>query len=79
VLQSLHSDEGGLSPHVTSADLMSLPFSDHRHRLVAHQGSSRCSETAEAQSGPDKALHAPVVLLDDVVEVFDLAQRRPSP
>ena len=34
-------DEAGLSPHVSSADTPNLLLPDHRHRLVARQGSSR--------------------------------------
>src|SRR5205085_11126197 len=46
------------------------------HSLVASQGSSCRSQTAKAQPRPDQALDAPMILLDDVVEVIDLAQAR---
>ena len=67
-------DEGGLSPHVTPANVPNLSLSDHRHPLVASQRSSRGWQAAKAQTRPDQALHAPMVLLNDVVQVFDLAQ-----
>jgi hypothetical protein len=34
----------------------------------------RGMETAEAEPRPDKALDAPVVLLDDVVQILTLSQ-----
>src|SRR4051812_7253730 len=62
--------EGGLCPHVTPANVPNLSLSDHRHSLVAGQRSSRGWQTAKAQARPDQALDAPMVLLDDVVEVL---------
>ena len=67
-------NEGGLSPHVTPTNVPNLPLSDHRHPFVASQCSSRGWQTAEPETRPDQALDAPMVLLHDVVEVFDLAQ-----
>ena len=67
--------EGGLSAHVTPTNVPNLPLSDHRHCLIASQCSSRGWQTAKAETRPDQALDAPMVLLDDVVQVFDLAQR----
>jgi hypothetical protein len=58
-------DDDGLTP-----DQLSLPH--HRHRFETRQSSPRGMETAEAEPRPDKALDTPVVLLDDVVEVFAL-------
>src|SRR5215207_4719314 len=72
-------DEGGLSPHLAPANVPNLPLSDHRHPLVAGQCSSRRWQTAKAQPRSDQALEAPMVLLDDVVEVLDLAQAREPP
>ena len=66
-------DEGSLSAHVAPANVPNLPLSDHRHSLVAGQRSSRRWQTAKAQTRPDQALDAPMILLDDVVEVIDLA------
>src|SRR4051812_26071450 len=56
-----------------------LPLSDHRHPLVAGQRSSGGWQTAKAQTGSDQAFDAPMVLLDDVVQVFDLAQPGEAP
>src|SRR4051794_11396525 len=60
-------DEGGLSPHIASANVPNLPLSDHPHCLVPGQRSSRGWQAAKAQTGPDQALDAPMVLLNDVV------------
>jgi Transposase len=73
------SDEGGLGLHVASADLMSVTLPDHSHRLVAGQCTLRRVEFVEAEPLLDQAFHAPMALLDDVVEVFDLPQRRSWP
>src|SRR3954469_20795215 len=72
-------DEGGLSPHIPPANGPNLPLSDHRHPLVASQRSSCGWQTAKAQPRPDQAFDAPMVLLNDVVEVLDLAQPREAP
>ena len=71
--------EGGLSRHVTPANVPNLPLSDHRHSLVAGQRSSGGWQAAKAQPRPDQALDAPMILLDDVVEVIDLASPREAP
>ena len=69
--------EGSLSPHLAPTNVPNLPLSDHCHSLVASQRSSGGWQATEAQPRPDQALDAPMVLLDDVVEVLDLAQARP--
>jgi hypothetical protein len=46
-------DTSGLGPHVSSAYLVYLLLSDHRHRLAACQCSSRRIETAEAKPWSD--------------------------
>jgi len=68
--------EDCLRPHVPPADVVSRPCSDHRHRLVASQCSLGGSQAAEAQPGPDQPFDPPVILLDDVVQVFALPQPR---
>ena len=72
-------NKGGLSVHVAPANVPNLSLSDHRHCLVASQRSSGGLETAKAQTGSDQALDAPMILLDDVVEVIDLASPREAP
>jgi hypothetical protein len=57
-----------------TVNLSNLSLPDHRHRFETRQSSPRGVETAEAEPRPDKALDAPVVLLDDGVEVFALPQ-----
>jgi|SRR5271166_1105466 len=59
---------------VVATDVPNLPLPDHRHRLVACQCSSRRPEAAKAPSGADQSFHDPVVLLNDIVQVFHLAQ-----
>src|SRR3954463_433491 len=71
--------EGSLSVHVAPANVPNLPLSDHRHSLVTGQRSSRGWQATEAETRPDQALDAPMVLLNDVVEVFDLAQPGEAP
>src|SRR3954462_1946041 len=72
-------DEGGLGPHVASANPPYLPLPHHRHHLVARQCSSRRPEAAEAEPRSDQAFHALMVLFHYVVEILDLAQPRASP
>src|SRR3954452_19640814 len=55
------------------------PHSRIAHCLVASQGSSCGWQAAKAETGPDQALDAPMVLLNDVVQVFDLPQSREPP
>lgn len=63
----------GLGPHVSSAYLVYLLLSEHRHRLVACQCSSRRIETAEAKPWSDQAFHAPVILFHNVIEKLALS------
>jgi len=53
-----------------------LTFPDHRHRLKTRQRSPRRPETAEAKSRSDQALDTPVILLNDVIQIFALPQTR---
>jgi hypothetical protein len=57
-----------------TVNLSNLSLPHHRHGFETRQSSPRGMEAAEAEPRPDKALDAPVVLLDDVVEVFALPQ-----
>jgi DDE domain/Helix-turn-helix domain len=67
-------DDDGLAPDIMTVSFSKLSLPHHRHRFETRQSSPRGMETAEAEPGPDKALDTPVVLLDDVVEVFALPQ-----
>ena len=67
-------DKGGLAADIMTVNLSNLSLPHHRHGLEARQRLPRRTETAEAEPRPDKALDTPVVLLDDVVEVFALPQ-----
>jgi hypothetical protein len=67
-------DKGGLAADIMTVNLSKLSLPHHRHGFETRQRSPRRTETAEAEPRPDKALDAPVVLLDDVVEVFTLSR-----
>ncbi len=67
-------DEATLSPDVVSTDISNLPLSDHRHRLKTRQCSSGRPEPAKPQPRTSQSLNTPVILLENVVEVFNLAQ-----
>ena len=68
-------DEATLSPDVVSTDISNLPLSDHRHRLKTRQCSSGRPEPAKPEPRTSQSLNTPVILLENVVEVFNLAQR----
>jgi len=57
------SNEGRLRPHIPSADVVSLPFPNHRARLVASQCPLGCWEAAKAKSGSNQSFETAVVLL----------------
>jgi len=59
--------------------IIALALPDHREGLEACQGSPRRSKAAEAEPRPNQALDAPVVLLDDVVEIFALPHASSAP
>jgi hypothetical protein len=67
-------DELRLDPDVVATDVPNLPFPDHRHRLVARQGSAGRPKAAKAKPGPHQPFHGPMVLLHDIVQVFHLPQ-----
>src|ERR1700748_3385952 len=67
-------DDDGLAPDIMTVNLSDLALPYPRHRFEPRQSSPRGMETAEAEPRPGKALDTPVVLLDDVVEVFALPQ-----
>jgi hypothetical protein len=56
-----------------------LPFPDHRHRLKSRRRSSRRPEAAKAEASTGQTFYVPMILLGDVVEVFDLAPLRATP
>lgn len=49
-----------------------LTFADHVHEFNATQDMPSGTKGLEVEHGPSTALDRPMVLLDDVVEVFDL-------
>ena len=69
-------DDDGLAPDIMIVNLSKLSLPHHRHRFETRQSSPRGMETAEAEPRPHKALDTPVVLLNDVVQIFALSQTR---
>jgi hypothetical protein len=72
-------DIGGLAADIMTVNLSHLSLPHHRHGLETRQRLPRRAETAEAEPRPDKALDTPVVLLDDVVQIFTLSQTSAAP
>jgi hypothetical protein len=71
-------DEGGLRSGIVATDVPNLPLPDHRHRRSSQCSSCR-PETTEAEARAGQPFHAPVVLLHNVVQVFNLAQPAKPP
>jgi hypothetical protein len=63
-------NEFRLGLDITTTDVANLPLADHCHRLVACRRSSSRPEAAKAKPWTGQAFHVPMVLLDDVVQVF---------
>jgi len=61
-------NKGRLRPHIPYADVVSLPFPNHRHRLVASQCPPGSLQNAEAKSGSNQPFDPPVILLDSPIE-----------
>ena len=72
-------DKGGLAADIMTVNLSNLSLPHHRHGLETRQRLPRRTETAEAEPRPDEALDTPVVLLDDVVQIFTLSQTSAAP
>ena len=51
-----------------------LPLADHVHRLDAGNQDARAARSLESQHRSHNTLDAPVLLLNDVVNLFGLAQ-----
>ena len=67
-------EQTDLSANVAVVYAFHLSFSHHIHRLVACQYPLCRVEREETQSGPSAAFDKAVVLLDQVIEIFDLPQ-----
>src|SRR6202043_1240357 len=72
-------NEDRLSSDIASADLSNLPLPDHRHRFETCQCSSGGSEPAEAEPRSDQTLDAPMILLDNIIQILALPQARTAP
>ena len=68
------SDEPRLGPDVAAINVSNLPFPYHRHCLIACQCSTGCPEAAKTEPWISQSFHVPMILLSNVVQVFDLAQ-----
>ncbi len=64
-------DERDLSYDVPFFDAKHLPFPHHVHDLISLQGSPRALKGKEALSQFDTSFDEPVILFDDIVEIFD--------
>jgi hypothetical protein len=67
-------DQMTLGENITLFSSFHLPFANHVHRLVPCQCAPRRLEGKETQSGPGAAFDNAMILLDKIVQVFDLAQ-----
>ena len=67
-------DERSLPQDVSFVDTAHLPFPDHMYDLVALQGSPCRLHRKEAHPWFDQPFDEAMVLLDEVVQVFDLSQ-----
>jgi len=66
-------DELHLTEDISFVHAMHLTLSDHVHRFIAVQGSTRGLERKETHPQPDQLFHEAMVLLDKIVEVFALS------
>jgi hypothetical protein len=64
-------DESHLPKDISFVHSLHLSFPDHVHDLIALQGSPRRLEGKEAHPWLDQPFDKTMVLLDQVVEVFD--------
>ena len=62
---------------VLDSTYFDLPLPDHMHHLVAPQGSPGRWERAEPQTCFDQSFDESMVLLDQVIEVFDWSKLAP--
>src|SRR3954453_20482745 len=60
-----------LRPNIIAPHPSNLPLSDHVHRLITLNCSLGCVEFPEALLGVDPAFYCTMVLLDNVVQVWD--------
>ena len=79
ILRPPAANEGGLRPQVPSANVVCLPLPDHRHRRGASQCPPGGWQAGETQLRSHHAFDPPMILLDDVVQVFALPQPREAP
>ena len=71
-------DEGDLPADVSFAHPLHLSLANHMHRFIALQGSPCRFHGKEAHPGLDQPFAKAVVLLHQVLEVFDQALVRPT-
>src|SRR3981189_3449951 len=72
-------NEDRLSSDIAPADLSKRPFLNHCHRFEPCQCSSGGSEPAEAEPRSDQTLDAPMILLDNIIQILALPATRTAP
>src|SRR5262245_55643901 len=68
--------ESDLPPNILSFHSLNLSFPDHIHCLIALDCPTRCVETGKPEPGIDSSFNEPMVLLDDIIEIFALSELR---
>jgi hypothetical protein len=67
------SDEFCLGPDVAAINVSNLPSPHHRHRLIACECSTGGPEAAKTKPWIGQSFHVPMVLFEDIVQVFHLS------
>ena len=66
--------ESDLPPNIRSFHSLNLSFPDHIHCLIALDCPTRRVETGKPEPGIDSSFNEPMVLLDDIIEIFALSE-----
>ena len=66
-------------PRISRPPIFQSPLPDHRHRFETCQCSSGGSEPAEAEPRSDQTLDAPMILLDNIIQILALPETRTAP
>jgi len=74
--RELRCDEGALRAHVIGWNRGDLTFADHRKDLITGNDGSGRAHRLEAKTRPNQPLDPTMILLNNIVEILDLAQAR---
>ena len=66
--------ESDLPLNIRSFHSLNLSFPDHIHCLIALDCPTRRVETGKPEPGIDSSFNEPMVLLDDIIEIFALSE-----